>query len=148
MDATLDALYNIILRGLPTFFLVLLLHFYLKSTFFKPIEKVLRDRFDATVGARKKAAESVARAEQKAAEYEGAIRHARTEIYKVNEEKRKALAAEITARFADEKKAAETKLAEAKVVVATEVAAARQGLLAETESLAETITTSILRRTA
>ena len=148
MDATLDALYNIILRGLPTFFLVLLLHFYLKSTFFKPIEKVLRDRFDATVGARKKAAESVARAEQKAAEYEGAIRHARTEIYKVNEEKRKALAAEITARFADEKKAAESKLAEGKVFVATEVAAARQGLLAETESLAEAITASILRRTA
>jgi len=148
MDATLDALYNIILRGLPTFFLVLLLHFYLKSTFFKPIEKVLRDRFDATVGARKKAAEAVARAGQKAAEYEGAIRHARTEIYKLNEETRKALAAEITAQFADEKKAAETKLAEAKVVVATEVAEARQGLLAETESLAEAITASILRRTA
>ena len=126
----------------------MLLHFYLKNTFFKPIEKVLRDRFDATVGARKKAADAVARAEQKAAEYEGAIRHARTEIYKVNEEKRKALAAELTAKFADEKKAAETKLAEAKVVLATEVAAARQGLLAETESLAETITTSILRRTA
>ena len=148
MDSTLDALYNIILRGLPTFFLVLLLHFYLKSTFFKPIEKVLQDRFDATVGARKSAAESVARAERKAAEYEAAINNARTDIYKANEEKRKALAAEITAQFAAEKKAADTKLAEAKVVVGTEVATARQGLLAETESLAETITTSILRRIA
>ena len=148
MDATLDALYNIILRGLPTFFLVLLLHFYLKSTFFKPSEKLLRARFDAPVGARKKASDAVARAEQKAAEYERAIRHARTEIYRVNEEKRKALAVELTARFADEKKAAETKLAEANVVVAIEVAVARQGLLAETESLAEAITTSILRRTA
>jgi F0F1-type ATP synthase membrane subunit b/b' len=134
MDATLDALYNIIIRGLPTFFLVLLLHFFLKSTFFLPMEKLLKERHDATVGARKKAAEAVSRAEQKAAEYEAAITKARTEIYKLNEEKRKA--------------PAETKLAEAKADVVAQVASARQGLLGETEAIAETITASILRRTA
>lgn len=148
MDATLDALYNIILRGLPTFFLVLLLHFFLKSTFFLPMEKLLKERYDATVGARKKAAEAVARAEQKAAEYEAAITKARTEIYKLNEEKRKALAEEMSARFAEERKAAETKLAEAKADVVAQMASARQGLLGETEAIAETITASILRRTA
>lgn len=148
MDATLDALYNIILRGLPTFFLVLLLHFFLKSTFFLPMEKLLKERYDATVGARKKAAEAVSRAEQKAAEYEAAITKARTEIYKLNEEKRKVLADEMSARFAEERKASETKLAEAKADVVAQVASARQGLLAETEAIAETITASILGRTA
>jgi F-type H+-transporting ATPase subunit b len=148
MDATLDALYNIILRGIPTFLLVLLLHFFLKSTFFQPMEKLLKERYDATVGARKKAAEAVARAEQKAAEYEAAITKARTEIYKLNEEKRKALAEEMSARFAEERKAAETKLGEAKADVVAQIATARQGLLGETEAIAETITASILRRTA
>lgn len=148
MDATLDALYNIILRGLPTFFLVLLLHFYLKSTFFKPIEKLLKDRYDATAGAQKKAAEAVSRAEQKAAEYEAAITKARAEIYKANEERRKLLADQFTARFAEERKAADTQLAEAKAAIAAESAAARQSLMAQTEAIAETITSQILRRTA
>jgi F0F1-type ATP synthase membrane subunit b/b' len=112
------------------------------------MEKLLKERYDATVGARKKAAEAVSRAEQKAAEYEAAITKARTEIYKLNEEKRKALAEEMSARFAEERKAAETKLAEAKADVVAQVASARQGLLGETEAIAETITASILRRTA
>ena len=148
MDATLDALYNIILRGLPTFFLVLLLHFFLKSTFFLPMEKLLKERYDATVGARKKAAAAVDRAEQKAAEYEAAITKARTEIYKLNEERRKVVAEELTASLAVERAAAETRLAEAKADVVAQVAAARQGLLSETEAIAATITTSILGRTA
>lgn len=146
MDATLEALYNIVLRGLPTFFLVLLLHFYLKSTYFGPIEKVLKDRYDATEGARKGALEALARAEAKAAEYEAAIQNARTEIYRANELSRKVLSDEVSARLAEERAAADTKVAEAKATIAAEVAVARQGLFAESDVVANAITERILGR--
>ena len=89
MESTLQALGEIVLRGLPTFFLLLLLHFYLKRTFFAPLDKVLAERFEATTGARKQAESAMARAEAKAREYEEAIRDARTEVYKDNEAMRK-----------------------------------------------------------
>src|ERR1039457_7455677 len=46
MDATLHALGGILLKAVPTFRLVLALHFYLKSIFFKPLEKVLGQRYE------------------------------------------------------------------------------------------------------
>ena len=68
----LQALGGILLRAVPTFLLVILLHFYLKSIFFKPLENVLRKRYDATEGARKArtavAERREARARQAAAE--------------------------------------------------------------------------------
>src|SRR3979411_2361134 len=89
MDATLHALGQVLLQGLPTFFLVLFLHFYLKSVFFKPLAKVLQERKEATEGARKQAAESLDRAAAKAAAYEESIRAARSEIYQEQESLRR-----------------------------------------------------------
>ena len=76
MDATLLALGGILLKAVPTFLLVILLNFYLKAVFFKPLEKVLRQRYEATEGARKLAAESMERAAARTAEYEAAMRAA------------------------------------------------------------------------
>ena len=73
MEETLRQLGGILLRAVPTFIFVVLLHLYLKYIFFKPLERVLRERYDATEGARKLAEESIARAAQKADEYEAAI---------------------------------------------------------------------------
>jgi hypothetical protein len=50
MDATLHALGEILLKALPTFFLVTLLFVYLKIMFFRPLEKVLKARYDAESG--------------------------------------------------------------------------------------------------
>ena len=66
MDSTLHALGGILLRATPTFFLVFLLCFYLKKVFFKPLEKVLQERYDATEGARRLAEKSMERASAKA----------------------------------------------------------------------------------
>src|ERR1035437_10711175 len=86
MDATLLALGGILLKAVPTFLLVLLLNFYLKAVFFKPLEKVLRERYEATEGARKLAAESMERAAARTAEYEAAVRAARAEVYQAQEQ--------------------------------------------------------------
>jgi len=74
MDATLHALGGILLRAIPTFLLVVFLQVYLKMMFFKPLEKVLKQRYDATEGARKLAEQSLERASAKTAEYEAAVR--------------------------------------------------------------------------
>ena len=43
MEETLRQLGGILLRAVPTFILVVLLHFYLKFIFFKPLQRVLRE---------------------------------------------------------------------------------------------------------
>ena len=50
MDATINALGQLLVQALPTFFIVLVLHFYLKQTFFKPLSRVLAERREATQG--------------------------------------------------------------------------------------------------
>src|SRR5512146_3213875 len=86
MDEILRQLGQLLLKAVPTFILVVLLQFYLKRVFFKPLEKVLHQRYEATEGARKAAEESLARASAKAAEDEAALRAARTEIYQAQEQ--------------------------------------------------------------
>ncbi len=148
MEATLHALGEIVLKGLPTFFLLILLHFYLKRTFFAPLEKVLAERYEATTGARKQAESAIAKAEAKAKEYEEAIRAARSEVYKENEVLRKQWRDQQTALLAETRAKSDAAIAAAKADLANEVQAARQGLQAETERIADDITAAILRRTA
>src|SRR6185437_5323359 len=86
MDVILHQLGELLLKAVPTFILVVLLQFYLKRVFFKPLEKILKQRYDATEGAKKAAEESLQRAAAKAAEYEAAMRAARTDVYQAQEQ--------------------------------------------------------------
>ena len=86
MGAILHQLGELLLNAVPTFILVVILNFYLKSVFFKPLEKVLKQRYEATGGARKLAEESTERAAKKTAVYEAAVRAARSEAYRVQEQ--------------------------------------------------------------
>ena len=89
MEATLHALGGILLRAIPTLLLVILLHFYLKAMFFGPLKNVLKQRHEATKGAREAAEASAKRAADKTAEYEAALQRARAEMYKEQEEARR-----------------------------------------------------------
>jgi F-type H+-transporting ATPase subunit b len=144
MDETLRQLGGILLRALPTFFLVVLLHFYLKLTFFKPLKKVLRDRYDATEGARKLAEASLEKASRKASEYEAALRSARGEIYKELEQMRRGLQEERAAAVRAARTEAEAAVAKAKVELGAEAENLKQSLQADSESLANQIVDKIL----
>ncbi|MBI2688121.1 MAG: hypothetical protein HYX27_17595 [Acidobacteria bacterium] len=146
MEATLHALGEIVLRGLPTFFLLILLHFYLKRMFFAPLDKVLAERYEATTGARKQAECALARAEAKAKEYEDAIRNARTEVYKDNESLRKRWRDEQGVMLADARQRADSAVAIAKAELANEVRTAWESLQAESERIADGIAAAVLRR--
>ena len=148
MEATLHALGEIVLRGLPTFFLLVLLHFYLKKMFFGPLEKVLAERYAASTGARKSAEEAIARAEAKAKEYEAALRDARTGIYKENEALRKQWQSEQAMHLADARAKSDSAIAIAKAEIAAEVRTARASLQNEAEQIADRIAAGILKGVA
>jgi F-type H+-transporting ATPase subunit b len=148
MDAILRDLGGILLRAVPTFLLVIFLHFYLKSVFFGPMQRVLKKRYEATEGARKLADESLARAAQKTAEFEAAMRAAKGEVYHVQEQLHKQLQEQQAAELAAARKQAEAMVAQAKADLAKDVEAAKAGLGRESELLANQIAESILRRSA
>lgn len=148
MDATLLALGGILLKALPTFILVLLLNFYLKAMFFKPLEKVLRERYEATEGARKLAAESIARAAARTAEYEAAIRAARAEVYQAQDQVHTQLEERRAAELADARHRSEAAVRQAKAQLAADVEDAKRSLALDAESLSSQIADAILARRA
>ena len=148
MTATLHALGGILLRAVPTFLLVIVLHFYLKSVFFKPLEKVLHKRYDATEGARKLAEQSLERAAEKTAQYEAAMRAARAEIYRSQQELHKQLQERETVAALAARQRFDAAVQEAKGELAKDVAAAKAGLAADSDALADRIAESLLRRSA
>jgi F-type H+-transporting ATPase subunit b len=148
MDATLHALGEILLKAVPTFLLVLLLHFYLKAIFFKPMESVLKKRYEATDGARKHAALSLERAAAKTAEYEAAMRAARSEVYLAQERLHKRLQEEQAATVKEARQSTERLVNQAKAQLATEVEAAKKQLAGQSDALADEIATVLLGRSA
>ncbi len=148
MDAILDELGQLLLEALPTLLLLVILHFYLKWVFYRPLDRVLQQRHDATEGARRAAEESLARAEEKAAEYEASLQAARTELYLEQDAARKRLAQQQSAALAEARKEAEAMVSVAKDELALEAERARQGLRAESEALAEQIAGTLLERRA
>ena len=144
MEQTLHALAGILLKAIPTIILVLLLHFYLKSMLFKPLEKVLKQRDDATAGARKSAEESVQLAEKKAAEFDEAIAAARADVYREQESQRKKWLEQEEAQIRDARTRADQAIAAAKAEIDEEVQAARQSLADATSGLADDISRQVL----
>ncbi len=144
MDQTLRALADILLKALPTFFLVLLLYVYLRLMFFGPLGRVLAERRDATTGARERAEDLLRRAEQKASEYEARLQAARSEIYREQEaERRRAVEAQ-AARLREARAQADARIREARAQIARDLAAAKQTLGAQAEALSEQIVRVVL----
>jgi F-type H+-transporting ATPase subunit b len=146
MEQVLQDLGGLILKALPTFILIVLLHFYLKGMFFRPLERVLKARYEATEGARKLAQESLAKASEKASEYENALRAARLEIYREQEEFRQRWRQEQAQAVQQSRQKAEAMVRDANAQLQTELAEAKRSLQVQSESLADRIVEQILHR--
>ena len=146
MEQTLQALSGILLKAIPTIVLVLILHFYLKRMLFAPLESVLKQRDEITVGAAKKAEESFQKAERRAAEYEAAIRDARADVYREQEELRKRLLADQEARLKESRSRVEAMIEEARTRIQAEAEAALRSLADSAGVLADQIADSVLSR--
>jgi F-type H+-transporting ATPase subunit b len=148
MDAMLQALGRILLHAIPTFLLVVLLHFYLKSVFFKPLGAVLKKRYEATEGARVQARQALEQAAAKTTQYEDSLRAAKAKLYQSQEQAHKKMQESESAAIAEARAAAEASIKVAKAQLADDVAEARTNLAAQSDVLASQITEAILGRGA
>jgi len=148
MEKTLSALGDILLKALPTFFLVICLYIYLRRQFFQPLAAVLEKRREATEGARQRAQEIFQKAEQKAAEYEAALDAARGEFYREQQAERERARQRQAARVIAARAEADVQLREVRGRLASDAAAARQSLAAQSEALAEQILRAVLEKGA
>jgi F-type H+-transporting ATPase subunit b len=146
MEETINALGRLLLQALPTFFLVVFLHFYLKAVFFKPLERTLAARQEATEGARKAAEESLRRAAEKTAHYEESIRAARNEIYKEQEQVRNQWRDDQSAQVSAARSRANALVADAKAQLEREAEQAKTALAGDSRMLADRVTETILKR--
>src|SRR6266404_2370041 len=89
MDETLQSLGRILLKAVPTVFLLIVVHIYLRWMFFGPLRNILAKRREATEGARESAEVILAKATSKAAAIEAELSKAREEIYQEQEEARR-----------------------------------------------------------
>lgn len=148
MDKIIHQLGELLLTALPTFILLIFLNYYLKFVFFKPLEKVLKQRYEATEGARKLAEESLQRAAAKTAAYEATLRAARNEIYQAQELAYRELQDHVAAQIAETRAQSDAAIKLAKSELAKEAEAAKAGLAQDSQTLANQIAESILLRRA
>jgi len=144
----LHALGGILLRAIPTFLLVIFLYLYLKSMFFKPLEKVLHRRYDATDGARKAAQQALEDAAARTAKYEEAVQAAKQQLYHAQENTHKELQDREAAAVAAARESAEAQVKTALAQLSADTEAAKAGLASQSDLLAQQITDRILQRSA
>ncbi|HWE53676.1 MAG TPA: ATP synthase F0 subunit B [Bryobacteraceae bacterium] len=139
---------GIVLEGLPTFFLLVILTFFVKHFYLKPLEKVLAERHRLTEGARKAAEESLQNADSKIGEYQKALSDARATIYKEQAEFLSKLHEEQSANIQEVRSDSERQIAAMKLSFAHEAAVARENLAAQSDALANQIAEAILGQRA
>ena len=146
MEQTLNALGGLLLKALPTFLLVVVLHFYLRAVFFRPLQRALRQRHEATEGARKLAETSLQKASEKARQYEEALRAARAEIHREQEQMRRLWQQEHVVAVGQARTDAEAVIQDARSRLAAEAEEVRLMLENESRALAGQIANAVLRR--
>lgn len=144
MEQIFIQLQGILVKALPAFFLVLILHFYLKKVLFLPMERVLEERRRRTEGVVAGSEEAVRAAGRKMREYEAKLAEARAAIYEEAEAARKQLAEQQAAALAEARAEAGARVAKAREAIADETILARAALTAEAEQLAARISASVL----
>lgn len=144
MEQIFHALQGIIVRALPTFFLVILLHWFLKRVLFQPLDRVLEERRRRTDGVLESCQAAMERARLRLQEYENSLRQAQAEIFDQQEAERKRMAAERAALLAEARQRARQRVETARAEIQAEAERARQSLRDEAARLAEAVTQSVL----
>jgi len=148
MEATLHALGQLLLKAIPTIFLLLVVHFYLKGMFFRPMAKVLAERRAATEGLRETAESMRARAAEQTKSIEAQLHDAREAIYREQEEARRRWMDEQGAQLDRARQKAHELIHESRQELENEALAAKGKLETYADTLADEIARTFLERTA
>ena len=144
MEQIFVTLQGIIVRALPTFVLVILLHWYLKKVLFQPLERVLDERRARTEGAVAAGESSLAAVRQKLADYENQLNQARGVVFREQEASRKRMAEQQAQAVEAAKASAAERVAAIRASLAAEVAQAKSELGVEADRLAGEIAGVVL----
>jgi F0F1-type ATP synthase membrane subunit b/b' len=148
MESTLHSLGQLLLKAVPTIFLLLVVHFYLKRMFFRPMADVLAKRRAATEGVRESAEALRAKAAGQIKSIEARLHQAREGIYQEQEEARRGWIGDQTAQIDDARKRAHELIHQSKQQLDAEASAARGQLQSTVEVLADQIANALLERTS
>lgn len=124
--------------------LILLMIFILNRTFFHPINRILNLRERSKGGRSSAAQEVLAEVSQKTAQYNSAMREARSEGYQLIESERAAAVAERESKIETVKSEAARKISQETEVIHQQTAEARTALAAEAQNIADKISFNIL----
>src|SRR5229473_1126438 len=136
MESIAQALGGLLLKAVPTIVFLILIHFYLKFIFFRPLQDVLKKRREATEGAREAAAKSHEKAAEKAAMYEITLKEARSEMYREQEETRRRWLDDQSSRIEEARQRARAMIHEAAQKIEADTAEAKRGLESASQFLA------------
>jgi F0F1-type ATP synthase membrane subunit b/b' len=140
----LNQLGDLFLSAVPTVIIVFLFYFFLRWSFFKPIERVLAERHSRAEGARQEAEISRAAVQEKLRTYNDALKKARTELFVEQEAARRRVLDERQTRISAARVAAQKSLQDAKKAIAADMETARVELEQTSGALATEIADSII----
>jgi F-type H+-transporting ATPase subunit b len=136
---------NVDLSMLVTVLYVIILYLFLSRFFFGPLVQILNKRRALIEGRLEESRKRIEVVEKRTAEYETAIRGARTEAYHQQEVDRDKALSEKADLVAKAKREAEAAVQEGRAHLAAEAEAARKKIAGEVDALAQKLTTTILR---
>ena len=148
MESTLHDLGQLLLKAIPTIFLLLLVHFYLKRMFFRPMAEVLAKRRAATEGQRESAEAMRAKAGEQTKSIEEQLRQAREAIYQEQEEARRGWLGDQGVRLDVARQQAHELIHQSGQLLDAEAVGARSQLAGATDELADHIAQTLLTRTS
>ena len=128
-----------------TIFYVVVLYAFMNHFFFKPLTRVLHERRQLIDGRLAAAQKSVADADNKTAEYEQALKAARTETFRRQEAQREQALSERTELMNRAKVETDKNVRDARTRLLSEAELASRKLDAEVAGLARELTTSLLQ---
>jgi len=140
----LNQLGELFLAAVPTVIIVFLFYFFLRWSFFKPIERVLAERHKRAEGARQEAEQSRAAVQEKLRAYNDALKKARAELFAEQEAARRVVLEERQVLISGARAAAQKALQDAKQAIAADMEEARKELEKSSGALAGEIAETIL----
>ncbi|MGA7859569.1 MAG: ATP synthase F0 subunit B [Terracidiphilus sp.] len=144
MQEIFQQLGALFLGAVPTALLFIVLVLAYQFLVQGPLTATLKERRARTKGAVEDANKAIAHAEARAAEYAAKLREARAEIFKAREQRIKQWSNERDAALELARKAAGTRVSQARTELETEAAHARQSIQASVAELANQVVRAVL----
>ena|SRR6516164_2075958 len=144
MGETFRQLGHLFAQSIPTVIFVFLLGVILDRLFFRPLDAVLKQREEETLGAFDRARELSAAADAKAKDYEAEFQAARQEVYRLRESDRRTGLQEREEMLSGARARAESALKDAQAALHAEAESVKQQLTGITRSLALEVTRTVV----